>query len=435
MKLIHALFIIVSVAFAAPVKLSIAVSDLETRGLTKDDAGIISDRLRDELLNTGAFRVMERSVMDEILKEQSLQASGACSGSDCQVQIGRLLGVDRIVVGSIGKLGTLYSLTVRLLNVETGEVELSFSEDHQGAIEDLVRGPIRSVAMHLAGIAPPKPNPIATAVPTPATPSGAPRLVAANDPTAPAPVTLSTEPGEAKTSLRAEKRRRILVEPTPTPAPSPVATTTPATKPPSADALPVFEFGIRSGYGGASIAGDSATESRLQEGSGFWQIGGAIRINLGVISLAPEVLYTRRSLEGSIRSSNNLFFWETQTTVTANYISIPFLVAVNFTPHLFAFAGPTGDIFLSSEIKSSTSLTASSSGIKKDTSDTDNSSTGMNFAYPSLVMGAGARLGSSFLVDFRLQKPFADAYNNEEDPTYRRHSRYTNWSLMLGYLF
>lgn len=155
MKILFAFCLFMQTLWAIESQQSIAISDLSARGMTVDEAAIISDRLRDEILATGKFRVMERSMMDEILKEQALQQNGACNTSECQVQMGRLLGVDKLVVGSTGKLGNLYSVSVRLLNVETGEIELSLTEDHAGAIEGLVSGPLKILAAKLAGKAVP----------------------------------------------------------------------------------------------------------------------------------------------------------------------------------------------------------------------------------------------------------------------------------------
>lgn len=142
-------FSFVALAWAQP--LNVAVSDLDAKGVTSSEASIISGRLRQEMLNTGAFRVMERNQMDAIMKEQSLQQTGACSSEECQVEVGRLLGVDRIVVGSLGKIGSVYSLEVRLLNVETGEVMVSQSVDYDGAVEGLLQGPVRGLALRLSG--------------------------------------------------------------------------------------------------------------------------------------------------------------------------------------------------------------------------------------------------------------------------------------------
>jgi curli biogenesis system outer membrane secretion channel CsgG len=54
----------------------------------------MTDRLRNELVNSGAFTVIERSKMDEILQEQGLQQTG-CTSDECAVEIGKLKAKDK----------------------------------------------------------------------------------------------------------------------------------------------------------------------------------------------------------------------------------------------------------------------------------------------------------------------------------------------------
>ena len=95
-------------------KLNIAVNDLSGKGIEKSTAGIISDRLRSELIKTGVFRVMERNEMENVLKEQGFQKTGACDDASCLIEVGQILGVDRMVAGSVGKVGNFF--TISLLN-------------------------------------------------------------------------------------------------------------------------------------------------------------------------------------------------------------------------------------------------------------------------------------------------------------------------------
>ena len=101
-------------------KTSIAVLDFEAKGNVQDDeASIISDRVRTELFKTGQYRILERSNMLSILKEQGFQQSQSnCQGVDCSVEIGRLLAVKQIVTGSVSKLGSIYTLSLRIVDVE-----------------------------------------------------------------------------------------------------------------------------------------------------------------------------------------------------------------------------------------------------------------------------------------------------------------------------
>jgi curli biogenesis system outer membrane secretion channel CsgG len=83
----------------------VAVMPFTGRSLDADASDGIAATLATDLLNTGKFRVMERSQMESILKEQGFQKSGACDGSECAVEVGKLLSVDHMVVGTVAKVG------------------------------------------------------------------------------------------------------------------------------------------------------------------------------------------------------------------------------------------------------------------------------------------------------------------------------------------
>ncbi|MGE5671173.1 MAG: CsgG/HfaB family protein [Fibrobacterota bacterium] len=122
-------------------------------GVTNGDAELISDRLRAEIFNIGNVNVMERNQMQDILKEQGFQQSGAtCTDEACLVQLGQMLGVQFLVAGSLGRLGTLYMVNVRAIDVQTGKIVRVVSVDVKGNIEDLVDH-LPRIAMQLTGVA------------------------------------------------------------------------------------------------------------------------------------------------------------------------------------------------------------------------------------------------------------------------------------------
>lgn len=135
---------------AKPEKQRIAVLELSADGITKAESQTLTNRLRSELVKTGAFIVLERGEMDDILKEQGFQLSG-CTSNECAVEAGKLLNVREMVAGSVGKVGTLYSIDVRLIDVETGEIVKTVTEDCQCPIERVLTQSIRKVAYKLAG--------------------------------------------------------------------------------------------------------------------------------------------------------------------------------------------------------------------------------------------------------------------------------------------
>lgn len=118
---------------------NVAVSDLVGKGVTQPEADLITEQVRANMLTTGTFKVMERSMMDQIMKEQGFQQSGSCDNSECMVQVGRILGVQNLVVGSVGKVGRIFMMNVKIVDVGTGEVLKSLTETCECTIEQLLQ--------------------------------------------------------------------------------------------------------------------------------------------------------------------------------------------------------------------------------------------------------------------------------------------------------
>jgi len=142
------LFIILPV-FAQEKKLNIAVSDLAGQGIEQSSTAIISDRLRTELFKQGGFTVLERNAMQDILKEQGFQQSG-CASDACAVEIGQMLGVSYMVVGSVGKLGHLFTIDVRMIEVLTGKIIYSENIDCDCPIEKVLTSSVVTVAKKIS---------------------------------------------------------------------------------------------------------------------------------------------------------------------------------------------------------------------------------------------------------------------------------------------
>ncbi len=102
----------------------------------------VSDMLVNELVRSGGYTVIERSKIDSILQEQNFGASGRVS-SDTAAEIGRLLGVETVIFGSVtqmdleqknqgggafgigvssDKTRAFVQLSVRMVNTTTGEI-------------------------------------------------------------------------------------------------------------------------------------------------------------------------------------------------------------------------------------------------------------------------------------------------------------------------
>ncbi len=101
----------------------IAVLDFESaEGMGRKTAELLSEIVRTYLTDQPYFIVVDRSNMNLILKEQGFQLSD-CTGSECSVRVGRLLGVEKMVIGSLGRLGEAFIVTLQVIDVETARIE------------------------------------------------------------------------------------------------------------------------------------------------------------------------------------------------------------------------------------------------------------------------------------------------------------------------
>jgi len=130
--------------------LTVAVADLEANGVPATDAAVIANMLRGELVQTGAFRVVEKANMDKLLAEQAFQQTG-CTTQECAVKLGRILNVKRMIVGSFGKLMGRYILSVRVVKVESGEVVQA--DEARGDTVDQLEASLKALASRLGSSA------------------------------------------------------------------------------------------------------------------------------------------------------------------------------------------------------------------------------------------------------------------------------------------
>lgn len=119
-------------------------------GSDQDVGKGIADMLVDRLVNDGKYSVIERKALDKLITEQNFSNSDRADPSSA-ARLGKLLGVDAIIIGSITQFGrddkskavgavgatasrlgiggagtkeakAVVQITARLINVETGEI-------------------------------------------------------------------------------------------------------------------------------------------------------------------------------------------------------------------------------------------------------------------------------------------------------------------------
>lgn len=118
--------------------------------LTAQQLSFLTGQLSAELVKTKAFTVLERGQMEFILKEQGFQQSGACNSSECQVQMGQLLGVEYIVAGALVRFDDLYALRADYIDVASGKVVQSVDQNAEGELKYVYQTLCAGVGQKLA---------------------------------------------------------------------------------------------------------------------------------------------------------------------------------------------------------------------------------------------------------------------------------------------
>lgn len=124
--------------------LNLAVLDLAGQNVAAGDAAVVSDMLRAALAGTAAFNVIEKQNMTQVLAGQA-----GCTSEDCAVRLGKLLNVQRMVVGSFGRLMDQLYVSVRVVDVETGKIV--FAEAAKGRTAEAVEKGVETLAIRIAG--------------------------------------------------------------------------------------------------------------------------------------------------------------------------------------------------------------------------------------------------------------------------------------------
>jgi TolB-like protein len=106
---------------ALPIRSIVAVLNITARDM--DMSVFIAEDIEYQLINSRKFTIVERNNLDLILAEQRFQMSGEVS-DESAVSIGKMLGANIILTGTVTEVDTTRRLTIRAINVETGEVRL-----------------------------------------------------------------------------------------------------------------------------------------------------------------------------------------------------------------------------------------------------------------------------------------------------------------------
>lgn len=110
--------------FADNTKLRIAVFDPTSNGTSIDEGTKMAIReiISSTIVNAGNYDIVERSLLEKVMQEQSFSNSGAVDDNDA-TEIGKLAGANKIVLSVVTLTGGRNMLSVKIIDVKTANVE------------------------------------------------------------------------------------------------------------------------------------------------------------------------------------------------------------------------------------------------------------------------------------------------------------------------
>jgi serine/threonine-protein kinase len=128
-----------------PAKTSLAVYPIKPAGSDAALATAMTSLLVSELTPSPKLQVIEEALLKTVMERQGLNASDACDDTSCQVDIGKLIKAQKMIVGDLTKFGNKYILAVKLVDIQSGVVEFT-GQDKCTCTEDNLDSLVAAVA-------------------------------------------------------------------------------------------------------------------------------------------------------------------------------------------------------------------------------------------------------------------------------------------------
>ena len=158
-------------------------------------------------------------------------------------------------------------------------------------------------------------------------------------------------------------------------------------------------FGFKGGYNYSSFNGDVAKDNTLKGLSGFY-VGALLELPLGdVISLQPEVIYSR---QGAAWEQKNIL-GEFKKDLKLDYLNIPVMAKVNLGPLFLQGGVQFGFLVGKPETSSTVNGLRVTEQVDKD-------------AYAAFDFGVGAGLGVNLSQHFFVEARYTHSLTNALDP-------------------
>ena len=135
-------------------KPTLALFTFEGAGMQDEDIALYTGYLRVELHKTKSFILVEKNQINELLREKKYDRMD-CKTMDCSIEIGKLIGIKKAIVGSFELAADTCKISGQLINIDSSKSEKSATRTYIGELEGIVPY-VQVIAWELADIEAPK---------------------------------------------------------------------------------------------------------------------------------------------------------------------------------------------------------------------------------------------------------------------------------------
>ena len=131
----------------------IAIMDFEGIGVSIEEIRILTQRLASKIISLNVYQLLERSQIKQLIKDRKISD---CVDAACAVEIGKLVGVQHMVIGTVSKVGNTYSVDSRIIEVESGQSLIIAEYTTNTSIDDVITNGVESISHQLCSMEAPK---------------------------------------------------------------------------------------------------------------------------------------------------------------------------------------------------------------------------------------------------------------------------------------
>ena len=148
MKFLFLVLITSSIIYS---KSSIAVLPIVSSGIDSQQVSTFQKKIEYEVQRLNKYIMVDRINIQKVLQEQALQLTGIISDSS-MIEIGKLLNANQLLICELNVFNNIYYLSLKIIDVESGQILASDFLDIKGSFIDLLLGGSKYAISRLFGI-------------------------------------------------------------------------------------------------------------------------------------------------------------------------------------------------------------------------------------------------------------------------------------------